>query len=159
MRFSKTGLGETPPVPPFPSQTLRWVVSTCPLPLPYRLPILSWNTTRVFFLPSHLTDSHGGPPWLPSLAELDLNVSVLFTYLLAALGLGCCTRAFSGGGEQGYSPLWSAGSGLRELRYAGSAVVAHGLSYPSACGIFLDQGLNSQFPELADGFSTTGPPG
>ena len=38
-----------------------------------------------------------------------------------------------------------------------SVVVAHGLSCPKACGIFLDQGLNP-FPVLAGRLSTTGPP-
>jgi len=41
-----------------------------------------------------------------------------------------------------------------------SVDVAHGLSYPAACGIFLDQGWNpSVTPELAGGFLTCGPPG
>ena len=35
--------------------------------------------------------------------------------------------------------LWGFGS----CGYTGSVVVAHGLGCPSACGIFLDQGLNS----------------
>ena len=38
-----------------------------------------------------------------------------------------------------------------------SLVVEHGLSYPEACGIFLDQGLVS--PPLAGWFLTTEPPG
>ena len=33
-----------------------------------------------------------------------------------------------------------------------SAVVAHGLNYPLACGIFLDQGIEPMYPELVDGF-------
>ena len=66
-----------------------------------------WDTALVFFIPSYLTDSHQGPLWLSSLAELDLNILFLFIYLLAALGLGCYTQAFSGGVSRGYSSLWS----------------------------------------------------
>ena len=46
------------------------------------------------------------------------------------------------------------------LQRTGSAVVAHGLSCPSACEIFTDQGLNLNVsPALAGGFLTTGLPG
>ena len=38
-------------------------------------------------------------------------------------------------------------------------VVEHGLSCPTACGIFPDQGLNLHPPALAGGFLTTEPPG
>ena len=47
--------------------------------------------------------------------------------------------------------------GLRQLGHAGSVVVVRGLSCPSACGIFPDQGLNTVSP--TSGFLTTGPPG
>ena len=58
---------------------------------------------------------------------------------LAALGLHCCTRAFSSCGEGGYSSLWCAGFSLRWLlllrstgsRHVGSVVVARRLS---SCG-------------------------
>ena len=68
------------------------------------------------------------------------NIYSLFFLVLAALGLRCCTRAFSGCGEGGYSSLrctgfslrwllllWSMGSssGLQQLKHAGSVVVAH----------------------------------
>ena len=80
-----------------------------------------------------------------------------FIYLfLAALGLHCCTRAFSSCGERGLlfvvvrrlltvvvslvaeHGLWV--HGLQQLWRAGSVVVAHGLSCSKACGIFPDQG-------------------
>ena len=41
----------------------------------------------------------------------------------------------------------------------GLAVGAHGLSYPAAGGILLDQGSKRHLPELASGFLTTGPAG
>ena len=93
----------------------------------------------------------------------------LFIYLfLAALGLRCCTQAFSSCGERGL--LFVAVHGfliavvslvvehgcqaqrLQQLQHTGSVVVAHGLqstglvvvahglSCSTACGIFLDQG-------------------
>ena len=93
----------------------------------------------------------------------------LFLFL-AALGLHCCTRAFSSCGEQGLlfvavhgfliagaslavehrlqvrglQQLWHVGSVVVacRLQSAGSAVVARGLSCSTACGIFLDQGSN-----------------
>ena len=48
-------------------------------------------------------------------------------------------------------------TGFRALR-PGSIVVPHRLSCSTACGIFLDQGLNPS-PALAGRFSTTEPPG
>ena len=36
---------------------------------------------------------------------------------------------------------------------------AHGLSYPTACGVFPKQGIEPTSPSLAGGFLTTGPPG
>ena len=47
----------------------------------------------------------------------------LFIYLLALLGLRCCTRAFSSCGKRGYSLLWCAGVSLRWLLF----VAEHGL--------------------------------
>ena len=43
--------------------------------------------------------------------------------------------------------------------HAGSVVVAHGLSCPTACEIFLGQESNPLSPALAGVFLTTGPPG
>ena len=64
-------------------------------------------------------------------------VAFCFIYFLflAALGLFCCTRAFSSCSEQGYSSLQCAGFSLRWLlllrstgsRHAGSVVVARRL--------------------------------
>ena len=95
----------------------------------------------------------------------------LFIYLfLAALGLCCCTRAFSSCGKRGLlfvavhgllivvasivaehglqahglQQFWHVDSVVvaRGLQGAGSVVVAHGLRSSMACGIFSDQGLN-----------------
>ena len=74
-------------------------------------------------------------------------ISFLF---LAALGLHCCTGAFSSCSEQGLlcslSERASHCCGLSGFkassRHVGSVVVTHGLSSSSACGIFPDQGAN-----------------
>ena len=66
----------------------------------------------------------------------------------------------------GYSSLQCAGFSLWWLlllrstgsKHTGSAVVAHGLSCSTACGIFLDQGANP-CPLHWSRFSTTAPPG
>ena len=115
---------------------------------------------------------------------MNIVPGVLFYLFLAALGLGCFTRAFSSSSEQG--PLSSCGMlgfsfwwffllqsthsrklWLRWLGYAGSVVEAHGLSSsgsvavvhrlscPTACGVLPDQGLS---PPQAGRFSTTAPP-
>ena len=72
-------------------------------------------------------------------------------FILAALGLGCCTRAFPGCGEWGLlsscrarAPHCSGFSCCR-ARALGTwalVVVAHGLSCSAACSIFLERGLN-----------------
>ena len=91
-----------------------------------------------------------------------------FTYIfiyciylfLAALSLHCCTWAFSSCGQQGllstcaswasqcsgFSCLetqdlitWASVILAGGLQSTGSVVVPHGLSWPLACGIFLDQ--------------------
>ena len=81
-----------------------------------------------------------------------LNFFLSFIYLfVAALCLRCCTRAFSSFDEPGLL----SGCGLRAAHCSGfscfeawalgvqaSVVVQHGLSYPTACRIFLDQGSN-----------------
>ena len=64
----------------------------------------------------------------------------LFIYLLAALGLHCCTQAFSSCGEWGL--LFVAVHGLLRAHGAGSVVVVNGLICSSACGIFPDQDSN-----------------
>ena len=45
------------------------------------------------------------------------------------------------------------------LYSSGSGVAIHGLSCPSACGIFPDQRLNPVSPAPANGFVTSEPPG
>ena len=61
---------------------------------------------------------------------------------LAALGLWCCSWAFSS------CSVWASHCNgfsccrAQALGHAGSVVVVHGLSCPVACGIFLDQWLN-----------------
>ena len=48
---------------------------------------------------------------------------------------------------------------LRAPECAGSVVVTHGLSCPTACGILITQpGIKPTFPALEDGFLTNGPP-
>ena len=78
-------------------------------------------------------------------------MAYLLILFLAALGLHCCTWAFSS-----CNALWlfsSCGvwashwdgfsySGALALEYSGSEAVAHGLSHPVAWGIFQDQGSN-----------------
>ena len=74
----------------------------------------------------------------------------IFFYLLAVLGLRCCSRAFSSCREQVYSSLRVHGlliavpSLVAEhgLYSPGSVVVAHRLSCSVAFGIFPDQGSN-----------------
>ena len=80
-----------------------------------------------------------------SLFDLDFNPNSFlffnFFLFLAALGLHCCTKAFSSCAAQA-SPC--GGFSLRSTgsRCTGSVVVAHGLCCSVACGIFLDQGWN-----------------
>ena len=84
---------------------------------------------------------------------------------MAALGLHCCTWAFSSCGEWG--PLFIAVCGLliavtsRCRAWApgtwASVVVAHELSRPAAHGIL--PGLEPVSPALAGRFLTTAPPG
>ena len=50
--------------------------------------------------------------------------------------------------------------GARALELVGSVVVAHGLSRPETCEIFIPRpGIKSVAPSLAGRFLTTGPPG
>ena len=74
-----------------------------------------------------------------------------FLYLfLAAVGLDCCTQAFSSYSEHrllglqgaGFSLLWFLLLRTTGSRHKGSVVVAHRLSCPAPCGIFPDQGSN-----------------
>ena len=61
--------------------------------------------------------------------------------------------------------MWSVGSrrsgsvvAVPGLQITGSVVVAHGLSCPEACGISLDQGLNSSLLHWQEDSLTTEPP-
>ena len=74
-----------------------------------------------------------------------------FLYLfLSAVGLDCCTQAFSSYSEHrllglqgaGFSLLWFLLLRTTGSRHKGSVVVAHRLSCPAPCGIFPDQGSN-----------------
>ena len=83
----------------------------------------------------------------------------MYLFILAVLGL-CWFVGFSLSLWRAGATLWlevrgvslpwllllqSTGSracGFQQLQRAGSVVVAHRLSCPEACGIFLDQGLN-----------------
>ena len=67
-------------------------------------------------------------------------------FILTVLGLLCCVGSSLVAVIGGYSSLLCAGFSLRWLFLLwsmGSVVVAYGLSCSTACGIFLDQGLNS----------------
>ena len=91
----------------------------------------------------------------------------VFIYLLAALGLRCCTRAFSSSSERGLLFVV-----VRRLLIAvASLVVEHGLSACrlSSCGAQVlllrgmwdlpGPGIEPVSPALAGGFLTTVPPG
>ena len=90
---------------------------------------------------------------------------IIFAYLFrTALGLCCsardslvvvsrvCSSCSMGFPRSGFSCCR-----VQALCVRASVVAAHGLSCPSACGIFPDQGLNP--PANAGGFLTAGPPG
>ena len=78
---------------------------------------------------------------------------------MAALGLCCCTQSFSADGKQG--PLFIVVCELRVV--VASLVAVLKLSRPTACGIFLSQGLNWLPPHcriagLPGELLTSGPP-
>ena len=83
-------------------------------------------------------------PFVGLLRDTDLEYLLLL--FLVVLGLCCCA---------GFS-LVAASTGSRGVY---SVVAAHRLSCPTACGIFLDQGLNLCLLALAGGFCTTELPG
>ena len=71
--------------------------------------------------------------------------------ILAALGLHCCTQAFSSYGKRGLSSscsAWASHCGVfsccraQALGHVGLVVAVHRLSCSLACGIFLEQGSN-----------------
>ena len=88
---------------------------------------------------------------------MSVCVCLIFIYLLlAALGLCCCTRAFSSCRVRASLPLWCTGFLLQWLLllqsmcsrasvvavHGLSSCVTHRLSCPVACVILLDQGSN-----------------
>ena len=82
--------------------------------------------------------------------------------IVAVLGLLIAVASLA---EHRLQGMW-----LQWLRHVGSvfavpglqsvdSLVAHGLCCSTACGIFLDQGMEPLSPALAGGFFTTEPPG
>ena len=77
-----------------------------------------------------------------------LSLKKFFLFFSVARGLHCCKRASSSCGDQkllfvvgtSFSLRWLLLLQITALGTCASVVVAHGLSCPSACGIFLDQG-------------------
>ena len=90
--------------------------------------------------------------------NLFLLKKIFLFYVLAVLGLLCCSWSFSSCGKWGllfvavHGLLFAVASlvaehelqacGFQQLWHTGSVVVACGLSCSTACGIFLDQGQN-----------------
>ena len=69
---------------------------------------------------------------------------------MTALGLLCCTWTFCSSGKQGLLSASRLGGfsvgGAQALGGAqASGGVVRGLTYPRACGIFLDQGIEPMF--------------
>ena len=80
---------------------------------------------------------------------------------MAALGLCCCTRAFSSCEEGGYS-LVAVHTSIVDhgLQGEGSVTAALGLSCSSACGILVPRpGIKPASPASAGGFLVTRPLG
>ena len=74
-----------------------------------------------------------------TLSDSKVFFFLIFIYLcLAELGLHCCVQVFSSCGKRGYFLVVV----CKLLIPVASLVVAHGLSCPATCGIFLDQGSN-----------------
>ena len=87
--------------------------------------------------------------WSPS--RLFILFILVENFILAALGLCCCSRAFFSCSERGLLSscgVWASHCssfsccGAQALRHTGSVVVAHKLSFPMASGIFLERGSN-----------------
>ena len=99
---------------------------------------------------NHSTKRNRLSQWL-NIKDTDLSLYIVFFLFvfLAALGLCCCSRAFSSCSEWGllsscgaWASHCSGFSWCREqaLGHRGSAVVANGTSWPVACGICPYQG-------------------
>ena len=98
----------------------------------------------------HAAQRHHPLPekWVPSLYPGKLSFEIIIYYFLAELGLRCCVTklpkvgAASSCGARarhrgGFSCFGASAPGR-----VGSVAVVHRLSWPAACGIFLDQGSN-----------------
>ena len=79
-----------------------------------------------------------------------LHFHFIYVFIFGGASLSCCLQAFSRGSEWGHSIVLGHGFSSRQLlllwpmalRHVDPGVVAHGLSCPTACGIFLDQESN-----------------
>ena len=79
------------------------------------------------------------PYWPADYLLSSFNWVDTHNLFMIALGLCCCTWAFSSCGVWGFLWLWCSGFSLRWLLFSGcavSAVVVHRLSYSAACRIF-----------------------
>ena len=82
--------------------------------------------------------------------SVSIYLFIYYLFILAALGLRCCTWLSLVAASRGYSSLWCPGFSLRwrlllwsmGSRRMVSVVVVHRFSCSAACGIFLDQGSN-----------------
>ena len=147
----------------------------------WRLPLRSGSIPRVlppstprpsFFLPGMPCVSlvQALPLWASS-SFLRHFIYYLFIYFwlcrvfVAAHGLSLLAAMERAGAARwlwcvGLSLQWLLCRGAQALELTGSVVVAHGLSCPETCGIFIPRpGIKSVSPSLAGRFLTTGPPG
>ena len=136
------GMLRTAPTPPPPPSVLWDSAGPPPAVSRYHsfpTAFLSWSSCSMFFQAC----LHIGNP----LSFIKKRIY----HFLVALGLRCCTRAFSSCREEGLLSGCGAGAShcggfsccdARALGAWASVVVAHSLSCPMACGIFPDQGSN-----------------
>ena len=111
---------------------------------------------------------------LSFLSGLSLLDSFIYLFILAVLGLRCCTGSSLVAGSGGHSPavacgpliavaplvaehgLWGPQASVaaqQGLRSCGSWALEHGFNSYAPCGIFLDQGSNTCVSYWqADGF-------
>ena len=116
-----------------------------PVPLSLQSCAVQWNFLQWWKrAPSSMVAIGSIWLWSPRNRPKELNFLLNFLSYLSwtALGLHCCTWAFSSCSTwashcSGFSccKAWAPGC-------VGSVVVAHRLSCPVACGIFLEQGSN-----------------
>ena len=72
-----------------------------------------------------------------SFCNIFIYLRIYLFLVLVALCLCCCEQAFSSCGEQGIFFI-----AVLKLPLVVASLVVHGLSCPTACGIFLAQGSN-----------------